>query len=82
MKASDDVTHTRVCAHPDTYPDDLGAGVVRRATARLQHRALHLQRRHAEVGHADVVLLVQQQVLRLQVAVTVGACDVTKQQAL
>ena len=50
---------------------DLRAGVVRRAAARLQHRAVHLQRRHAEVGYLDVQLVVQQQILRLQISVTV-----------
>jgi hypothetical protein len=37
-------------------------------TTGFQHGALHLQRRHAEVRYPDVVLIIQQQILRLQVS--------------
>lgn len=52
-----------------THPDNLGAGVVGGAARGLQHGAGGLEGGHAEVGHLDVVLVVQQQVLRLQVSV-------------
>ena len=57
----------------ETHPDHLRTGVVRTAAARLQRMPVRLQGRHAEVGHADVVLFVQQQVLRLQVTVAATA---------
>ena len=53
----------------DTHPDDLRAGVVRGAAAGLQHRPQRLQRGHPEVRNLYIVLVVQQQVLRLQVSV-------------
>ena len=43
---------------------------MRGAAGGLQHRPHGLQRGHAKVGDLDVVLLVQEEVLRLQVAVT------------
>lgn len=52
-----------------SYPDDLRAGVVRAAARGLEQRAGGLQRRHAEVRDLDVVPLVQQQILRLEIAV-------------
>ena len=41
------------------------------AAAGLQRVTVRLERSHAEVGHADVVLLVEKQVLRLQVSMAV-----------
>ena len=52
-----------------THPDHLWTGVMGAAAARLQRVAVRLQGGHPEVGHSDVVLLVQQQVLGLQVTV-------------
>ena len=53
-----------------SYPYDLWTSVVRRPAGRLQHAPAGLQRGHAEVRHLDVVLVIQQKVLGLQVAVT------------
>ena len=48
-------------------PDHFGTGVVRRATGRLQHRAINLQAGHAEVRDLNVVLVIQQQIFGLKV---------------
>ena len=47
----------------------LRTSVVRRSAAGLEHGAPGLEGGHAEVGHLDVVLVVEQEVLGLQVAV-------------
>ena len=45
---------------------------MRRSAAGLEHGAHGLERGHAEVGDLDVVLVVEQQVLGLEVAVADG----------
>lgn len=71
QRIQDDATRPHVGLAPVVLlaTDDLWAGVVWRAAARLQHRAVRLQRCHAKVGDLDVQLVVEQQVLRLQVPV-------------
>ena len=45
---------------------------MRRPAAGLEHGSHGLEGSHAEVGHLDVVLVVEQQVLGLEVAVADG----------
>lgn len=54
--------------HCETYPYDLWTRVVWAAAGGLQHAASWLQGSHPKVGYLNVILLVQQQILRLQVA--------------
>lgn len=53
-----------------TYSDNLRAGVMRTPATRLQHLLPGLPRRHPKIRHLDILILVQQQVFRLQVAMT------------
>jgi len=52
-----------------THPDDFRASIMRRSARGLEHRPHRLERGHPEVCDLDVVLVVQQKVLRLQIAV-------------
>lgn len=52
-----------------THRDDLRAGVVWAAAARLEELAAALESGHAKVGNLDVALAVEEQVLGLEVAV-------------
>ena len=56
-----------VTGKPATHPDDFRTGVVRGPATRLEHGPHGLEGGHAEVGHLDVVLVVQEEVLRFQV---------------
>ena len=57
-------------ARDETYSNHFGTGVMRRTAAGFQHGAGRLQRRHSEIRYLDIILLVQQQIFRLQVSVT------------
>ena len=52
-----------------THPDDFRASIMRRSARGLEHRPHRLERGHPEVCNLDVVLVVQQKVLGLQIAV-------------
>ena len=52
-----------------THRDDLRTSVMWTSTARLQQSVTRLERSHAKVCNLDVLLRVQQQVFRLEVAV-------------
>lgn len=53
-----------------THCDDLGRSVVRTSTASLEHPLSRFPRSHPEIRYFDVLVLVKQQVLRLQIAMT------------
>mmetsp|Transcript_7285 Transcript_7285/g.26071 ORF Transcript_7285/g.26071 Transcript_7285/m.26071 type:complete len:273 (+) Transcript_7285:1135-1953(+) len=71
QRVQDDATapHVHLRARVHEAGDDLGRRVVGRAARGAQERAILHHVRQAEVSDLDVVVLVQQQVLRLEVSV-------------